>query len=345
MTRSDLEKLYTPFDKIKTKRINNKILKYLETEDVVSRLNDVFNGLWNLDIKQFFNDIVIIRISVDNIIKEAFGFGINLESAVKDALNRAASLFGIGLALYDENNVITLNKNKGGKGMDKDKMKLLYAPFDTLEERTIDGKPFKYVRSVDIINRLNNVLDGNWSFYIDDYKLFDSTAVVKVRLTVDLDDVKISKGAFGSCSLDYVDGDIGNGLKVASSDGLKKAAMLFGVGLDVNTEDIKPTISGSEVDKPKKLSETISEKVIDDEIKESREDNKKENTGFPSVEGDMISDIQKKAIINSQKTHGGDINEYIFECLGEKKEMDELTYDEAVRVIRYMSEASKKKKE
>ena len=117
--------------------------------------------------------------------------------------------------------------------MNKD---LLTQPFpqDVIRTRPGQrGRTLAYVDVATIIERLNAVSDFEWSFEIVKHEILEHEVVVLAKLTID----SVSKTAFGGSSITR--DSSGNGvsiaddLKAASSDGLKKSASLFGIGLDL----------------------------------------------------------------------------------------------------------------
>ena len=94
------------------------------------------------------------------------------------------------------------------------------------------GNQVTYIEGAAVIARLNEALDGSWSFEVIEYKLFEDEIVVLGKLTAN----GIIKSQFGSTKItrNRDTGDpvsLGDDLKAASTDALKKCATLLGVGL------------------------------------------------------------------------------------------------------------------
>lgn len=114
-------------------------------------------------------------------------------------------------------------------------IKQLSEPFpqDSVKQRKGNyGKILDYLESNLIIGRLNDVLEGNWSFEILDYKIDKDEVLVKGQLTVG----NVIKQQFGGSKITkHKDSgaviSICDDLKAATSDCVKKCATLFGVGL------------------------------------------------------------------------------------------------------------------
>jgi len=116
------------------------------------------------------------------------------------------------------------------------KKDLLTQPFPNDVIRTRPGqhgRTLAYVDVATIIERLNTVSDFEWCFEIVKYEILESEVVVLAKLTIDT----VVKTAFGGSSITRdssgKDVSIADDLKAASSDSLKKAASLFGIGLDL----------------------------------------------------------------------------------------------------------------
>jgi hypothetical protein len=96
------------------------------------------------------------------------------------------------------------------------------------------GHILDYVEGHVVTSRLNDAFDGNWTFEIVKYRILKDTDEVLVlgKLTAE----GITKMAFGSKEIARSKEtkaiiSIGDDLKAASTDALKKAASLLGVGL------------------------------------------------------------------------------------------------------------------
>lgn len=100
------------------------------------------------------------------------------------------------------------------------------------------GKQLNFIEGHDVIKRLNDAFDGNWNFRIVEHHLFDDEIVVLGELVAE----NISKSQFGSSAITKardtgVVVSLGDDFKAATTDALKKAASLFGVGLHLYSKD------------------------------------------------------------------------------------------------------------
>jgi len=118
---------------------------------------------------------------------------------------------------------------------------LLEKEFDKSQVKTRKGnygKALSYVETAAVIKRLNDAIDGDWSFEIVDYIIKDDDVAVLGKLSTN----GIYKMQWGSKKIakNSRTGDIiclGDDLKSAASDSLKKAASLLGCGLYLYTDD------------------------------------------------------------------------------------------------------------
>jgi len=110
-----------------------------------------------------------------------------------------------------------------------------------IKRRQGNGGNYPYIETHVVIQRLNEALGGEWSFDILDYKILEREVIVQGKLTC-LTDTSITKTAFGSSQIKRYEGtdkiiSLGDDLKSASSDSLKRAARLLGVGLHLYFKD------------------------------------------------------------------------------------------------------------
>ena len=114
---------------------------------------------------------------------------------------------------------------------------LLEKPFEPNQVKQRQGNfghILDYVEGHVVTSRLNDAFDGNWTFEIVKYRILKDTDEVLVlgKLTAE----GITKMAFGSKQIERNKDtkaiiSLGDDLKAASTDALKKAASLLGVGL------------------------------------------------------------------------------------------------------------------
>jgi hypothetical protein len=111
---------------------------------------------------------------------------------------------------------------------------LLEKPFDSAQIRRRQGRNglLDYVEGHSVIQRLNDALDGGWSFEITHHEVREEEVIVLGKLTAET----TTKMAFGTSqvtrereSRELV--SLGDDLKAASTDALKKCATFLGVGL------------------------------------------------------------------------------------------------------------------
>jgi len=131
---------------------------------------------------------------------------------------------------------------------------LLEKPFEPSQIKQRQGNfghILDYVEGHVVTSRLNEVFDGNWTFEIVRYRILKGTDEVLVLGKLIAENV--TKMAFGSKEIARSKDtkaiiSIGDDLKAASTDALKKAASLLGVGLYLYSES-RP--NGTEGKNPK----------------------------------------------------------------------------------------------
>jgi hypothetical protein len=110
------------------------------------------------------------------------------------------------------------------------------------------GKPINYVEGSAVISRLNDALEGEWSFTIVEHFVVETGEVlVHGKLTA----LGVTKEAFGKSSpaISRETGEVlsvGDAYKAASTDALKKCATLLGVAAYLYSDDVPDAVN----DKP-----------------------------------------------------------------------------------------------
>ena len=124
MEQTILDTLTRPFDPAQIRQREGrggKMLDYLETHSVITRLNEAFAGAWSFEVLSHEllegEAVVHARLSAGGQSKTAFGgsdiarhretqkpvsLSDDLKAAASDALKKCATLYGIGLHLYDK---------------------------------------------------------------------------------------------------------------------------------------------------------------------------------------------------------------------------------------------------
>ena len=116
---------------------------------------------------------------------------------------------------------------------------VLEAPFppDAIKTRPgAYGGSLSYLEGHTVIGRLNEAFGGNWSFEVVTHEILDEEVLVLGRLRAE--SANVVKMSFGSSRITRDDRTkkpiaIGDDLKAAATDALKKSATLLGVGLNL----------------------------------------------------------------------------------------------------------------
>ncbi len=111
---------------------------------------------------------------------------------------------------------------------------LLEKPFEPAQIRQRKGRNgvLDYIEGHNVVHRLNQALDGAWSFEITHHEVREDEVLVLGKLTAE----GITKMNFGVSQVTREKGSgalisLGDDLKAAATDALKKCATFLGVGL------------------------------------------------------------------------------------------------------------------
>jgi hypothetical protein len=111
------------------------------------------------------------------------------------------------------------------------------------------GKDLSFVEAVHYIRRLNDAFDSAWTWKVVSHEVNGAEVVVHGYLEA----AGQSKHAFGSSNIttNKTTGEIvsiGDDLKAAATDALKKACSLFGIGLALQGRESEPGRGDGDVD-------------------------------------------------------------------------------------------------
>lgn len=98
------------------------------------------------------------------------------------------------------------------------------------------GTSLSYIEGHSVIGRLNEAFEGSWSFEIMSHQILEEEVLVLGKFRAD--EAGVVKMAFGSSKITRSERtgqatSIGDDLKAAATDAIKKAATLLGVGLSL----------------------------------------------------------------------------------------------------------------
>jgi recombination DNA repair RAD52 pathway protein len=133
------------------------------------------------------------------------------------------------------------------------------------------GGQWKYVSGGYVKKCLNLLFGFDWSFEILEQMIMHKEAIVKGKLTINSNGKTIVKMQFGNKDIMYRKGteeplSIGNDLKSAATDALKKCAAEIGIAADIyNAEEFREVQvdTETELDKIAKLF-NVKEHLLDD---------------------------------------------------------------------------------
>src|SRR5438876_11784631 len=121
--------------------------------------------------------------------------------------------------------------------MNRELLEKPFSPDQIKQRKGLDGDVLDYIEGAAVIQRLNDVFNAEWTFEILDHHIYEREVVVLGKLTTQ----GIAKCQFGKSKItrtkeSKTEVSIGDDLKAAATDGLKKCATLLGVGLHLYFE-------------------------------------------------------------------------------------------------------------
>jgi Rad52/22 family double-strand break repair protein len=130
--------------------------------------------------------------------------------------------------------------------MNREILEKPFAPDQIKQRQGTHGDVLDYIEGCAVIQRLNECFDAEWIFEIQDHRVYDDEVVVLGKLTLQ----GISKSQFGKSRITRSKKDnsiisLGDDLKAAATDCLKKCATLFGVGLHLYFDVPQTTSNGN----------------------------------------------------------------------------------------------------
>lgn len=122
---------------------------------------------------------------------------------------------------------------------------ILDKPFDSIlikQKKTKEGDVLSYVEGSQYIRRLNQAFGYNWSFEIVDMKVVKDEVIVLGKLTAE----GITKMQYGTSGDNSNPGkSLGDRVKAAGTDALRKCSSLFGIGLHLYENGQHSTNNGN----------------------------------------------------------------------------------------------------
>ena len=116
--------------------------------------------------------------------------------------------------------------------MNRELLEKPFTPEQIKRRQGTNGDVLDYIEGCAVIQRLNESFDAEWIFEIQEHRVYDDEVVVLGKLTAQ----GVSKSQFGKSRITRSRKEnsiisLGDDLKAAATDCLKKCATLFGVGL------------------------------------------------------------------------------------------------------------------
>lgn len=201
-------------------------------------------------------------------------------------------------------------------------LELLEKPFpeEEVKQRNGDyGKILDYIITPSVIKRLNQAFNGEWSFRIIDHKILDHEVVVLGSLRTGF----IAKQQFGTSKIHNnakpEEISLGDDLKAAASDALKKCATMFGVGLYLyNNHNGKKLQNLNHPEEETKSETKQNPEKEEDDLPRNQSESK--STGEQDPYGSPQEKKEEKKITSYQK-------DKIYQLIQEKKLSKERVYE------------------
>jgi Rad52/22 family double-strand break repair protein len=116
--------------------------------------------------------------------------------------------------------------------MNREILERPFTPEQIKQRQGTNGDVLDYIEGCAVIQRLNECFEAEWIFEVQEHRVYDDEVVVLGKLTAQ----GIAKSQFGKSRITRARKDnaiisLGDDLKAAATDCLKKCATLFGVGL------------------------------------------------------------------------------------------------------------------
>jgi hypothetical protein len=234
--------------------------------------------------------------------------------------------------------------------MKHDVRTILETPFtaDQIKQRKgLWGKTLDYIEGHTVIQRLNDAFESDWGFTVVEHHILDDEVVVLGRIHA----LDVTKEQFGSSHItrDASNGKtlcLGDDLKAAATDALKKCATLIGVGLSLYSETSapqkrKPSSKASEPDKhpPVKVTTPVRGQHTDSSSKLSNGNNGNGNGRSNGYSSNIITPKQKKYCLTLGRRHNLNASQVDRLCVDNfTVPFEELTKTQASDLIALLTE-------
>lgn len=127
--------------------------------------------------------------------------------------------------------------------MKKETIDYLYKPFDVLTKP--GGGGYKYIKSQDVIDRMNRAFSGNWSTNVLYQDIVEDTVIIRVNVCARTDEGEFCHDGYGSSVIKRFNSgpnkgkpvDLGSVFKAANSMAIRNACTRWGVGLYLEEQE------------------------------------------------------------------------------------------------------------
>lgn len=207
----------------------------------------------------------------------------------------------------------------------------LTEPFPQEMERSLNkgGANLAYIPISEVINRMNKVLGvENWSFTVENWQQLGTSIVAQVSVVAKIDGNTVTRDGVGGQKIKMSKNgdpvDIGDEVKGAVSDALKKAVQTMGVGLylarsqdAIEIEQVMEAeiVTASEPPSPSKMTwesfMSVSKGLSKDQKEQLRSAWAQWSDGKPTPTRDTVTEEQANFLLTeaTRLTFGGTIIE------------------------------------
>lgn len=177
--------------------------------------------------------------------------------------------------------------------MDKkiiDKLEREFEKKDIKKRPGPGGMKLSYIEGSKVIRRLNEAFDHEWTFRVTQTQVVSNHAIVTVAISKD---GNTKEGIGGK----KIGADVENAFKAATTDALKVAARLFGIGLHLYEDESTPVAKKKEPEVDEGGPALESQRTAIETLCRSKQINGKEFFKAEGVDWKGLSISQAKSLI------------------------------------------------
>src|SRR5439155_22581653 len=118
--------------------------------------------------------------------------------------------------------------------MNRELLEKPFSPDQIRQREGLHGDVIDYIEGTAVIQRLNEAFNAEWTFEIPEHEIREKEVVVLGKLTTQgIAKCQFRKSKITRTKETKAEVSIGDDLKAAATDSIKKSATLFGIGLQL----------------------------------------------------------------------------------------------------------------